>query len=166
MVSSVEYSIYQGQELLWVAAFLCNMKKLNYEVSSRNGFLQTKERLAHKTLGPRVQKSWILLNSLLGNQFFPLSFMYSEERTYILHQDVLRAFIKVKMICSSISRQQGRLNLAHFFFPLSTTVSYSLKIPLTILILYQTSHLFRRDQASKHLFPKSFNKRPVEYHGL
>lgn len=61
-------------------------------MSSINGFLLTEERLTHKTLGPRVQKSWILvtsiLNSFLGNQqvFFFSSFIHSEEKAYILHQ--------------------------------------------------------------------------------
>lgn len=69
-------------------------------MSSINGFLLTEERLSLKTLGPRVQKTWVLvtsiLNSFLGKSsvFFSPSFIHSEEKAYILHQACDRNFYK------------------------------------------------------------------------
>ena len=78
-------------------------------MSSSNGFLLTEERFTGKTLGPRVQKSWILvthiLNSFLGIiGFSSASFIQREEHIFCT-KHVLRAYIKVKIISPRISSQ-------------------------------------------------------------
>lgn len=96
-------------------------------MSSINGFLLTEERLTHKTLGPRVQKSWILvtsiLNSFLGNQqvfFFPALFTQKKKHIFCT-KHVMGAYINVKIICPrmSISASEtteiSNLNLSSLF---------------------------------------------------